>query len=226
LAVRSGVKEARERIIRAAIALFSRQGYHGTCTRDIARLANVSEVTVYRYFSHKEDIFWAAVTSLLGNFQQRLDALYTTWARQAPEVVLPKIFTLLVELAAFSPDTVRLIVVAYLEHRVKAIDICRVHLAPLFSAISGYLQLNIGAGTVRNLNTLIATAAMALPVFVWRDFSDLADENSMSHLNDCQAIDVFAQFWLDVLDPSPSKQTQHATQNLKSRPDRATLQTQ
>ena len=49
------------RIVRAAnIALFSRQGYHRTSTRDIARLADVSEVTLYRYFEHKEDVFWAA----------------------------------------------------------------------------------------------------------------------------------------------------------------------
>jgi AcrR family transcriptional regulator len=61
-----------ERIVHSAVVLFSRQGYHGTSTREIAQLAQVSEVTVYRYFEHKEDIFRSALDSSFSGVKPRL----------------------------------------------------------------------------------------------------------------------------------------------------------
>ncbi|WP_051920612.1 TetR/AcrR family transcriptional regulator [Thermodesulfobacterium hydrogeniphilum] len=47
----------RDRIIEAAYTLFSEKGYHGTSTREIARAASVSEVTLFRIFGTKESLF-------------------------------------------------------------------------------------------------------------------------------------------------------------------------
>jgi hypothetical protein len=48
-----------DKIIEAASKLFSRQGYHGTSTRQIAQLAGVGENTLFRQFDHKEENFWS-----------------------------------------------------------------------------------------------------------------------------------------------------------------------
>lgn len=50
--------EKKERIIRAAYALFSEQGYYGTVTSDIAKRAGVSTGIVYGYFTDKRDILF------------------------------------------------------------------------------------------------------------------------------------------------------------------------
>jgi hypothetical protein len=50
-----------EKAVQAAGKLFARQGYHGTSTREIAQLGEVSENTLFRHFDHKEDLFWAAI---------------------------------------------------------------------------------------------------------------------------------------------------------------------
>ena len=47
----------RDRIIEAAYTLFSEKGYHGTSTREIAKKASVSEVTLFRIFGTKESLF-------------------------------------------------------------------------------------------------------------------------------------------------------------------------
>jgi AcrR family transcriptional regulator len=52
--------ERAGKIVQAAAQLFARQGYHGTSTREIAHLADISENTLFRYFEHKEDLFWTA----------------------------------------------------------------------------------------------------------------------------------------------------------------------
>lgn len=51
------VLSTRKRILEAAYGLFSRKGYLGTTTREVAQLAGVSEVTLFRLFGSKEDLF-------------------------------------------------------------------------------------------------------------------------------------------------------------------------
>jgi len=196
--------EVQGRIVHAAVALFSRQGYHGTSTREIARLADVSEVTVFRYFEHKDDIFWSALQSSFSSIKPRLDSLDRTSKRETPEVVLPQIISLLVDVATFSPELVRLIAVAFLELRGKAEEVCRENLAPLFTAISGYLATNIESGKLRNLNPAIVTAAIALTVIAQPELSKLIDGSRLSQLGGRETIDEYSAFWLNVLVPSPN----------------------
>lgn len=47
----------KDRILEAGLRLFSEKGYLGTTTRDIARLAGVAEVTLFRHFASKERLF-------------------------------------------------------------------------------------------------------------------------------------------------------------------------
>jgi len=59
--------EARERIIKAAIQLFSQKGYDATRVNDIASTANVNKALIYYYFKNKQDILDFMVRSLLNN---------------------------------------------------------------------------------------------------------------------------------------------------------------
>ncbi len=57
------------RIIEAAVQLFSRRGYKGASTREIAHLAGVNEATLFRCFARKADLFWAAAESRLSRLK-------------------------------------------------------------------------------------------------------------------------------------------------------------
>jgi AcrR family transcriptional regulator len=196
------VSDVPSRIIQAATALFSRQGFHGTSTREIARLADVSEVTMFRYFEHKDEIFWSALHSCFGTIRTRLSALDKSSKDDDPEVMLPQIISILVDIATYSPEVLRLVAVALLELHGKAEELCRENLTPLFSIINNYLSKNMETGTVRNLNPAIATAALALTVMVQPELSRLIDGNHLSRLGSREAIDEYSAFWLHVLVPS------------------------
>ena len=49
-------EKSREKIILAAMELFSRQTYHNTSVADISKQAGVSKGLIYNYFTTKEDI--------------------------------------------------------------------------------------------------------------------------------------------------------------------------
>ncbi len=55
-----------DRILAAAACLFTRRGFHGTSTRDIASKAGVSLGNIYNYFGTKEEIF----VSLLEKYEK------------------------------------------------------------------------------------------------------------------------------------------------------------
>ncbi len=52
-----------EKIIKAAFELFSQKGYLGTTTKEIAALAGVSEITLFRHFGSKEKIFEEVISN-------------------------------------------------------------------------------------------------------------------------------------------------------------------
>jgi len=51
--------ERREQILATAVNLFSRNGFRGTTTKEIAQAAGVSEAMVFRHFANKEALFTA-----------------------------------------------------------------------------------------------------------------------------------------------------------------------
>ncbi|MCI4626607.1 MAG: TetR/AcrR family transcriptional regulator [Candidatus Magnetoovum sp. WYHC-5] len=49
--------DKRQQIMDSAIELISKRGYNGTTTKEIARIAGVAELTIFRYFGSKEKLF-------------------------------------------------------------------------------------------------------------------------------------------------------------------------
>ncbi len=49
--------DTKEKILKSALKLFSQKGYLRTTTKEIAKEAQVAEVTLFRYFTSKEALF-------------------------------------------------------------------------------------------------------------------------------------------------------------------------
>lgn len=55
--------ETHQRILKAAQTLFSRRGYEGTTTKDLAQAAGVAEGTIFRHFPNKKSILVEVATA-------------------------------------------------------------------------------------------------------------------------------------------------------------------
>lgn len=193
--------EQINKIVHAAAQLFARQGYHGTSTREIARLADISENTLFRYFEHKEDLFWAALRSRLSGLELRRDLLSGIAGDANPEVVLPQILTQLVDTAILKPELLRLIAVAFIELRWKAATVCHEYLSPIFSAVNRYLANNMENGKLRSVDPSLLTAALATTVMLHPEFTKLIGGAAPPYSDSREAIRIYTKFWLDVLVP-------------------------
>jgi AcrR family transcriptional regulator len=81
--------QRRRQLLEVSAQLFAERGYWKTGTNDIARVAEISEPSIYRHFSTKQDLFLAtaeeATQELLSSLEQAsipdLEAL-RAWLRE------------------------------------------------------------------------------------------------------------------------------------------------
>lgn len=66
------VKKRRDEMIKGAVSLFKKKGFHRTTTREIARAAGFSIGTLYEYIRSKEDVLYLVCDSIYDEVQERL----------------------------------------------------------------------------------------------------------------------------------------------------------
>jgi AcrR family transcriptional regulator len=78
------LRKTQQRILQAAAGVFSAQGYAGATTRAIAGAAGVSELTLFRHFGSKKNLFMQVVEihSALPSMQAALSGQLSGDARQ------------------------------------------------------------------------------------------------------------------------------------------------
>ncbi len=60
-------EDRKKQILDSAINVFVENGYIGSTTAEIAKAANISEVTLFRHFATKKDIFIASIEPIVVN---------------------------------------------------------------------------------------------------------------------------------------------------------------
>ncbi len=148
------------RIIEAAVQLFAQHGFKGTSTRDIADLANVNEATLFRHFSKKTDLFWAAADSRLNGLKLNRELQHGLSSDADPQTVIPMIVSFITESMLQRPELMRLLYVAGFE-LAGAQRLLGEHLGPIFDAINSYFRRCASKGMIEDFDPIVATLGLA-----------------------------------------------------------------
>ena len=87
-------KELREKeLLEAALKVFIEKGYKGTTTSEIAKVANISEVTLFRYFRNKEEIFMLSVQPVMQESMRmlKLDAKHEQFKESLRKALIDRV---------------------------------------------------------------------------------------------------------------------------------------
>ena len=79
-------EEKRQRILDAAIIEFSEHGFDSANINNIARKANISVGSLYKYFDNKEDLFLTVVHVGVETLKSVLAKLWKAGTRWKPEL--------------------------------------------------------------------------------------------------------------------------------------------
>lgn len=194
---RPGRSVTEARIVEAAVRLFSQQGYKGTSTRDISHLAKVNEVTLFRYFPRKADMFWAAAESRLSRVRMDRELQRCLSADAELQVTVPMLAKFMVENIFDHQDLLRMVYVAGFE--VPGADgMVREYLGPIFDLVHGYFQRCAAKGMIGAIDPSVATLSLAGIVSAHRSFYQLF----MGKALDCKIDNltpIYADFLLSAL---------------------------
>jgi AcrR family transcriptional regulator len=185
------------RIVEAAVQLFSRQGYKGTSTREIAHLAGLNEATLFRYFARKADLFWAAAESRLNRLKLGRELQNGLATDMDPEIVLPMLVDFLVKEISEDSELMRLLYVAGFEFPGSE-QMVRDHLGPIFDSVNAYFSRCAARGVIRDLEPTFTTLGLAGAVSAHQNLHQLFTGRDL--LPDPQTFaPAYAQFWLNAL---------------------------
>jgi AcrR family transcriptional regulator len=114
--------DRRKQLLRVAIETFSRHGFGGTKTKDIAAAAGVSEAILFRHFATKEDLYHAILDAKEGedSLDPELPALQELMAKRDDAGLLRMLGSHIVRAFRSDPAFHRLIMYASLEGHIIA----------------------------------------------------------------------------------------------------------
>ena len=150
---------AEERILGTAAALFSQFGYNGVSTREIASSAEVNEVTIYRHFPRKRDLYLAVLSAELQRVHLKGEMLTRLAEAPSGRVALACTFELISTALQQQPQLLRLLGFSVLELSEDLDPLLRRHLGELVEVVARYLEPWIERGEIRapNAKTLVLT---------------------------------------------------------------------
>ena len=198
--------------------LFSRQGFKGTSTRDIAQLAGVNEATLFRYFAKKTDLFGAAAESRLNRLKFGRELQNGLASDLDPDVIVPMLAAFVVENMSEYPELMRLLYVARFELP-GSDQIFREHLGPIFDAVHAYFSRCAAKGLIRDLDPTIATLGLAGAVSAHLNLHELFADGNVPW--DAQSTaPIYAQLWLNGLQQKPKPEQTTSAKNEAWNPER------
>lgn len=150
---------AEERILATAASLFAQFGYNGVSTREIASEAEVNEVTIYRHFPRKRDLYIAVLGTELQRVQLGGELLKQLAEAQNGRAALSCTFELIARTLQQHPQLLRLLQFSALELSDDLDPLLRKHLGELVEVVARYVEPWIQRGELRcsNAKTLVLT---------------------------------------------------------------------
>jgi AcrR family transcriptional regulator len=145
----------RQRIVEAAVGLFSRKGFRGTTTREIARAAGISEATIFKHFATKEELY-TAIIEAKSTTEELLAAAGRAAARNDDGGVFRSVGLKMIEQTEKDPSLMRLLLFSALEGHQLSEIFFQSRVRRLHEFLRDYIRKRIADGRFRPVDALVA----------------------------------------------------------------------
>jgi AcrR family transcriptional regulator len=188
----------RQQIVRVAADLFSKHGFSGTTTKEIAEHAGVSEAIIFRHFATKRDLYSAIIDSKTRPSSESTQARLEEAAAAKDDRAFFHILALeKLEMYCADPALIRLLLYSALE-RHELTDIFFESTAlDLRNFVRTYISQRIADGAFRDVDP--AVCARAFMGMVWNQAQVRILFNSCDDLemSGSQIADAFVDMFLN-----------------------------
>jgi TetR/AcrR family transcriptional regulator len=200
---RMPAEDRRRQVVEVAMNLFSKKGFGGTTTKEIAAAAGISEAIIFRHFATKRDLYTAIIEYNLhsASSQQVLGDIQACMDRNDDEGLFRTIANSIILSNRKDSRFERLMLHASMEGHELASIYKREFGLPIFAKICEYLDERQRAGALRKMNSgamVVAMAGMA------QNFAFNSDP-ATTQLSDEDAVETFTSILMGGILPPKGK---------------------
>ncbi|MBW2575023.1 MAG: TetR/AcrR family transcriptional regulator [Deltaproteobacteria bacterium] len=194
--------ERRQEIIRAAMQVFSRNGFSGSTTRKIAERAGISEAMIYNHFRSKKDLYAAIIDEKL---QEGEPLYYPLVAMKNKDE--PRVFAAIVSnyLRRHSEDTtfLRLLLFSALEGHELATMFIAGPVRKFFEFLAEYIQKRTAEGTFREVNPEVAARSLLGMIHYFVLLSEILKDESLQSVNQTEVVETIVNIFCEGIMVKP-----------------------
>jgi len=188
-------EERKRLIIEAAAKLFSRHGFRGTTTREIARAVGVSEATVFKHFATKEDLY-TAIIETRSQAQQVLSVVGPLAEAKDDVALLRTLASELIARTQSDPTLMRLLFFSALEGHALADLFFRRRVQALDEYLGRYIADRVATGAFRPVDPIQAAWNFIGMVTFHILLHELFGQKPPSHLTRERAVEEMVTMFL------------------------------
>lgn len=147
-------EERRQRIVEAAVGLFSRKGFRGTTTREIAEAADISEAMIFKHFATKRELY-SAIIEVKSETEELLAGAAKASEAKDDAGVLRSVGLKMMEQTERDPSLMRLLLFSALEGHELSEIFFESRVRRLHEFLSSYIRRRIEDGRFRSVDALV-----------------------------------------------------------------------
>lgn len=187
----------RVRILDAALKLFSKEGYLGATTREIAREAGIAEVTLFRYFPSKEKLFEQVINKY--SFLPQLKGLLPEVMGMPYEGALKVIAERFLETLMLRKDMIKIMHSEIQRYPEKIHKIYLAFIDEGYKTIASYFSIMQKKGMLRDFDTEFAARAFLGMFFSYFNVEEILMRRKYRRPDDLNTriissfVDIFAR---------------------------------
>ena len=152
--------QRRRQIIEEAMKLFSKKGFEGTTTKEIARSAGVSEAIIFRHFTTKEELYEAIIDFIIQRHSTRFYfELNEAMGQRDDVLVFETLAYRILETHREEPMLLRLLLFSGLEGHKLSQLFMETQVQPVYRLMSSYISLRVKEKAFRKAESMVLVRA-------------------------------------------------------------------
>ncbi len=158
-------EKTRQKLLEATLRLISEKGYLGATTREIAKEAGVTEITLFRHFGSKERLFEEVLQRF--TFLPLLKEIIPKVMDRSPGDALTEIGLKFFETLKERKGMVKIMLSEMNVYPGKIRKVYEKFIEELVRTLSGYFEELVRKGLIRNVDTYLASRAFLGMVYCY-----------------------------------------------------------
>jgi AcrR family transcriptional regulator len=160
-AARMAGDKRRMQILQSAVRLFSKKGFRGTTTKEIAQAAGISEAMVFRHFATKQELYTAILDykACTGTAYSPCEVVAKAVAEKDDRAVFEQLACYVLNLHEDDPEFHRLLMHAALEAHELAAMFWERNVRPVYEFLGTYIRGRQGDGAIVEIDPKVVVRA-------------------------------------------------------------------